>query len=119
MRPQKIVVRPFSSREEILWAAGLFEGEGWFHVYGHTPQMGIQMSDLDVLQKFQGIVGCGTIYYRKPRIYSYERIKSRKEQWAWRTSSFEITQTVAAYLWPWLSRRRQLKLREILEVSKS
>jgi hypothetical protein len=112
-------VKPFSSREDVIWAAGLFEGEGWFSVQGKGVSLGMQLSDKDLLIRLQHILGCGNIYYRPPRIYSYETIKTRKSQWAWRVTSFEYVQAVIAYMWPWLSHRRQERAKEILALGRS
>ena len=48
-----------SKRDQLLILSGIFEGEGWFGVnkrkHGWTPSaaMEIQMTDEDILQKFQ------------------------------------------------------------------
>ena len=48
-----------SKREQLIFLAGIFEGEGWFGInkrkHGWTPSaaMEIQMTDEDILQKFQ------------------------------------------------------------------
>ena len=48
-----------SKRDQLLILSGIFEGEGWFGInkrkHGWTPSasMEIQMTDEDVLQKFQ------------------------------------------------------------------
>ena len=48
-----------SRKEQLILLAGIFEGEGWFGInkrkYGWTPSaaMEIQMTDEDILQKFQ------------------------------------------------------------------
>ena len=68
----------FTSREDLMWASGLFEGEGWISTAQLSPIIGIQMCDKDILEKFQAVTGMGKIYYRKPKVYSYEIIKTRK-----------------------------------------
>jgi hypothetical protein len=48
-----------SKRDQLLILSGIFEGEGWFGInkrkHGWTPSaaMEIQMTDEDILQKFQ------------------------------------------------------------------
>jgi hypothetical protein len=104
--------------EQLAWAAGLFEGEGWFNTSNQKPSMGMQMSDYEVLQRFAEVMDCGRIYYRKPRVYDYEKINARKEQWAWRLSKkVDIIRIVTA-LYPWLSSRRQAKASEVLDTAK-
>lgn len=119
MKINPIPSKPFSSREEVIWAAGLFEGEGWISIQGKSPSMGIQMTDRDVLDKFQRAIGAGNIYYRKPRIYAYEKVHTRKPQWAWRLNGFQRVQAVLAYLWPWLGMRRRTRAREVLLIAKT
>ncbi len=109
---------PFSSREEVIWAAGLFEGEGWISVQKFSPCMGIQMTEKETLERFAKAVGGGPIYYRKPKVYKYEIIHTRKEQWAWRVTGFENVQAVISYLWNWLGPRRRLRAKEVLVFAK-
>lgn len=104
---------------DLAWAAGLFEGEGWISSQKRNAIIGIQMCDKDVLERFAAIVGCGNIYYRKPRIYSYEVIKSRKEQWSWRLGRRTDVQRVLAQLRPWLSNRRKERADEVLALAAS
>lgn len=110
-------IQSFSNRESVIWAAGLFEGEGWISIQGYCPSMGIQMSDKDILEKFAQAIGGGPIYYRKPKVYSYEVVKTRKEQWAWRVVGFQNVQAVIAYLWPWLGARRRSRAKEVLQLA--
>lgn len=54
-------------REEISWAAGLFEGEGSITPRGDVRScqlwtIGMTMTDLDVVQRFQAAIGMGRIY---------------------------------------------------------
>lgn len=72
------------SREtDIAWAAGLFEGEGCFS-FSHsssrrtkTPRMSLVTTDLDVLEKFAGIMGIGGIHPLK------QQEGQRKPQYMW------------------------------------
>lgn len=107
------------SKNELLWASGLFEGEGWISIQAFTPQVGIQSTDKDVLERFQAAIGLGNIYHRKTRIYDYEKIHTRKEQWAWRVSGFEKSQAVIAMLWFGLGSRRRARAKEVLGVANS
>jgi hypothetical protein len=96
-------------REDLAWAAGLFEGEGSFIVKkagrGRTLSARILMTDLDVLQKFQSVVQMGKIDG------PYNREGSPKPQWVWRVEKFELCQAVAAMLWTWLHARRRQAIR--------
>lgn len=108
----------FKSRDELHWASGLFEGEGWISIQGFSPALGIQSSDKDVLERFALAVGGGSIHTRKPRIYAYEHIQTRKPQWAWRIGGFQNVQYVIALLWSGLSKRRKERIKEVLDVAK-
>jgi hypothetical protein len=112
----KTPLQPFTSREDIIWAAGLFEGEGWISIQGRTPSIGIQMCDKPILDRFRIYVGIGNIYSRKTK--STPEIKSRKPQWAWRASGFQRVQAILAYLWPWLGARRRARAKQVLEIAK-
>ena len=103
--------------EEIAWAAGLFEGEGWFSLDAGQPIMGMQMSDYEVLERFASVVKLGKIYYRKPRVYSYERINARKEQWAWRLSKKDDILHLIKLFRPWLGSRRIARAEELIEAA--
>lgn len=109
----------FTSREELMWASGLFEGEGWICIQGKSPLMGIQMCDKDILEKIQIVTGLGKIYYRKPKVYSYEIIKTRKEQWAWRVQGFHNCQALIAMLWMGLGTRRRNRAVEVLAIART
>jgi len=119
MKNTKIKPKPFSSREDVIWAAGLFEGEGWISIQGKTPAIGIQMADKDILEKFAHAVGAGNIYYKKPKIYDSRRIKSKKPQWAWRVTGFQRVQAILVYMWSWLGMRRRARTKEVLGIAKT
>jgi hypothetical protein len=94
---------------EIAWAAGFFEGEGYFSsikrqlLHGaprQYPYVGINNTDYAMLLRFQAIVGCGKI---KPRNAPY----GRKKQWRWIASKRAEAEHVRDLLWPWLSERRR------------
>ncbi len=92
-------------REQLAWAAGIFEGEGSISVSGSNNRnhIGLQMgsTDYDVVATFYRIVGVGHIYG------PYVRGVNRKPLMAWQTGKFEDAQATLAMLWPWLHERRQ------------
>ena len=104
---------------EIAWAAGLFEGEGSISpqiAAGRTDRvvrvaLNITSTDLDVLERFHRIVGCGHI--RGPR-----QRKHYKPQWAWTVTKFEHSKAVLAAFEPWLLSRRNARAREVLEMQR-
>lgn len=100
---------------EIAWAAGLFEGEGCFHITktpygGKVPVLSIQMTDRDVLEKFQRIVDSGRV--SGPNVRPHPRKPIYKIDVAERASVKRVT---AAFL-PWLGERRKARALEILAL---
>lgn len=99
---------------DVAWAAGLFEGEGCLtlhHNTGHrylAPRVYLVTTDLDVLQRFQGIVGYGRILTRRltPTM--------RRTQYEWSVGTFEEFQFVVALFWRWLGDRRRARAAEVL-----
>lgn len=100
------------NREDIAWAAGLFEGEGTFVLTRYSnrlsPHAAMQMTDEDVVRRFAAVVGLGTISVRPPRKPGY------KQAWLWQTTSLETVQAVGAMFWPWLGSRRKQRWTEIM-----
>jgi hypothetical protein len=92
---------------QVAWAAGLFEGEGYFggdprngHVYPHTA---LSSTDLDVLERFTKIIGVGKI--RGP----YKTIKGKKPIYRWQVTGAPAAR-VARMLFPFLLERRQKQI---------
>jgi hypothetical protein len=99
------------NREDLAWAAGLFEGEGCISfAKGRSRKIAamLNMTDRDVVEHFQSVVGCGEIYAYKPQQEGW------KPQWRWHVGSFERVQALIAMLWPWLKSRRRSKIRSVL-----
>lgn len=104
-------------RESIIWAAGLFEGEGCFTITQNssckTPRMRpsatVTSTDKDVVEAFHlAVGGIGRVNPRKPGKVG------EKPQWAWSVSGFEAVQAVTAMLYPWLKSRRRSRAEEVL-----
>jgi hypothetical protein len=97
-------------REELAYAAGLYEGEGSMGAYlsKSNPTMPhlnltIQMTNKYPLEAFVMILGFGKIYG------PFKRDVQRKDIWRLNIQSFEEVQATVAALWYWLSpdRKRQ------------
>lgn len=103
-------------REDVAWAAGLFEGEGSFVLTRYPtrlcPHVALQMTDEDVVRRFASVLGFGTISVRQPRRDGY------KTAWLWQTSRFETFQATGAMFWPWLGNRRRQRWAEIMREMK-
>lgn len=100
---------------EVAWAAGYFEGEGYFSGIVHElargrrrryPYAGINNTDYSMLVRFQGIVGVGKIRTRTP-----DTKFNSKPQWRWLVSNREGVEHVFRLLEPWLSEERLTKAR--------
>jgi hypothetical protein len=104
--------------EQLAWAAGLFEGEGWIVVrpkrtrgeLRHRAQLGLQSADVDVVRHFASVVGVGNV----GGPYGHE---GYKPSWLWQTASFEYVQATIAMLWPWLGERRRGRAKEVLRLA--
>ncbi len=90
------------TRENLAWAAGLFEGEG--SIYPPQNRISLTSTDRDVLDKFLSIVGVGTIRER-----THMGCLGKKKQWNWVCNKQEHTQAILAAFWHWLGSRRRTK----------
>lgn len=103
------------SREDLAWAAGLFEGEGTICLRPqkttHSLSVAVRMTDRDVVQRFADIMGFGQF---RPGVI----LKSGKQMWTWESGKHECVQALVAMLWIWLGARRRQKAREVLMFAK-
>lgn len=104
------------SPTEVAWAAGLFEGEGNFHVNAErkTAKAGLSSTDEDAVRRFAEIVGVGKVY--GPYFYPENRMM-KKERWDWITWKTADTQAVFDLLSSWLCARRRAKGQLVLETA--
>lgn len=103
------------SRENLAWAAGLFDGEGCIHLSrsGYI-RLTLGMTDLDVVEKFSTVLGCGNIY-------KHRRFKGQREYkscFIIQISGFEKVQAILAAFWPWLGARRRAKMELALNCAR-
>jgi hypothetical protein len=99
-------------REEIAWAAGLFEGEGYtgFTRTNHGARkinFTVTQQNREPLERFRKLFGVGRIYgpYGGPKQVSH-----------FHCSSFEHAQAILAAMWPWLSTRRREQAKRTLRA---
>jgi hypothetical protein len=95
------------NREDLAWAAGLFEGEGCFTISNDVPACSLGSTDNDVVLRFRETIGFGAIY-------SFTRKDPWKDGLQWWTTNFEHTQAFVAAVWPWLGERRRARAYESL-----
>src|ERR1700730_17570956 len=81
----------------LAWAAGLLEGEGSFYKDG---RMGLFSVDRDVVERFAGIVRCGSVTPRKAQR------PGNQSGYAWRCGG-RSRRILAAAFYPWLGLRRR------------
>lgn len=103
------------NREELAWAAGLFDGEGYVGCNKHTKKkyrhlrINVGQTDTEVLCRFSDAVGLGRINGpTKARPGHF----GKKEMWTLSINGYEEVQAAVAMLWRWLSgpKRRQATL---------
>lgn len=87
--------------EEVAWAAGLFEGEGSIFIHRYTIRMQLGTCDLDVLERFHKIMGCGRIY--GPEI----RTPPHRPLWRWIVQKQSEIPQASELLSPYLGERRR------------
>jgi hypothetical protein len=106
------------NREELAWAAGLFDGEGTFYCGLNAQSRGYKIPCLTVklsntcypvVQRFQtAIMGLGHLYNRNmPKVHW-------KPQLIFSTGKFEHAQAIIAMLWPFLSEAKRKQARAAL-----
>lgn len=114
------------TREDIAWAAGLFEGEGCFYTQQNHRRhrivtnrdlrafcAGMVMTDEDTVRRFATIMGFGHCRTTRPKNPTH------KQLYEWRTGSFEGFQATVAMLWPWLCQRRRARAKELMLMSRA
>ena len=101
-------------REDLAWASGLFEGEGWITSAGASPSgskyiLGLSMTDRDTVERFQRVIGFGSVYV-------VDKGPGNKVQYRWVVQSFEKVQAALAMLWEGLGARRRARAAAVLAI---
>jgi hypothetical protein len=98
---------------ELAWAGGLFEGEGTIFAAtrGRHLSLAMNMTDLDVIERFRDAVDLGKVYG------PYENRSSsddspRKRFYGWRIPATDCPEALRL-LWPWLGERRRARATEL------
>lgn len=95
-----------TKQESIAWAAGFFEGEGSISCSSSNWQIALKNTDMQMLQRFQSVVGRGRIYP--------ERRLVGKPIYVWKCGKSDDIYHAAALLWNYLSDRRQDQLLDVI-----
>jgi len=93
----------------LAWAAGLFEGEGWFTSMRGVPVACISMTDRDVIERFRDVVGWGNVY-------SVDKGAGHKRQWRCGITGQERVRRFGDLIGPWLGDRRRRQLERVLAM---
>jgi hypothetical protein len=91
-------------REQIAWAAGLFDGEGSIHVRHNGVSLQLGMTDRDLIERFRSVVGAGGICTR-----THLRTKPLH---TWHLGKRAEVQRVLNDLLPWFGERRGERAQE-------
>lgn len=94
------------NREELAWAAGFFDGEGYigFLQVAHSPlRISIAQIDRQVLDRFRESVGLGKVYGP----YTYKNRPTFKPYFEFTARTHEPVQAIVAMLYQFLSPVKQ------------
>jgi len=99
------------TREELAWAAGLFDGEGSIVLvkranHRQHAEMSMGLTDRDLIQRFQNVMG-GCMNGPHTHVAGLA-------MWSWNLHTFEKVQAAIVMLWPWLGERRRTRATEVL-----
>ena len=100
----------------IEWAAGLFEGEGSLTKHSKRKaswMLRVEMTDLDVVENFQNVIGYGTITLNDSP--SRHKIFNRKPSWIYRLCSKSHIRSFLVSVLPLLGNRRAHKALDCLD----
>jgi intein/homing endonuclease len=109
------------TRENLAWAAGLFEGEGCFYARSDGKYSGgnlalyINMTDRDVLQRFLEVIGGGSL---APARLEKGR-KNSKPVYRYSLYGDKYCLAVAYALFPFMGERRRAKIGQMVDVWKN
>ena len=92
-------------REEIAWAAGLFDGEGSITLSGDDLHVRLRNTDLELVERFHRIIGVGVVYGPYSRNALADGFR-RKPVWDWVAREDDGLDALAL-MWRWLSARRR------------
>ena len=106
--------RTLRTRENLAWAAGLWEGEGCFSIGNGVPFATLASTDIDVVERLAAIMGFGHFYAFTPPGTRRDGTGGYKDALEWRTTTFEGFQATVAMLWMWLAERRRARAAGLL-----
>lgn len=102
----------YEYQDELLWAAGLFEGEGCLTLCRGHAYLKLCSTDEDVVRRFHAAIGLGTVR----REDYFQRKHGYKVQWRWQLGAKAHVNVVIHELLPHLGRRRRDRAAQLLQV---
>ena len=96
----------------ISWLAGLLEGEGCFSKRGNCVTIQLYMSDLDIVERSQKLVGALSIGSRKGKT------ENHKTCFYWSLAGPRAAEWMMT-LYPLMGQRRQARIKGLLEIFKT
>lgn len=99
------------TRDNALWFAGLFEGEGCLSTSKNRGWViSLRMTDHDIMVKIQTLFG-GPLYFDQ-RSAKHPNLK---DCWSWQLSKQAHIYAIVAAIYPFMGTRRQSKMRQFLD----
>lgn len=108
------------SREDLAWAAGIIDGEGYFQRHSRKrggTKVGITVGQSsrsgdgppEMLTRLQKILGVGKIYG------PYVANKGRLPSYIFKIQAFEDVQAATAFVWTWLTPEKKAQATNMLK----
>lgn len=92
---------------ELAWAAGFFDGEGYTGPGTGTMRMAVTQRKLEPLERFLNAVSLGKIY------------EVKRGGWVWIATGQDNVVTALARLWPYLCTPKKNQAREVIRGRKA
>lgn len=102
--------------KDIMWLAGLLEGEGCFYIQNKSDRpyqqhsLRLSMSDKDIVERAAEIMGCN--------VHGHTKLKSGKTMYRAIVYGPQAAGWMMT-LYPLMGQRRQKKIREVLSIWKT
>lgn len=97
---------------DLAWLTGIFEGEGYIALSNRHWQVGIGMSDRDVIERVAALTGIGSITIDERGL----RRPGRKTMFTWRICGHAEIVDFLDHLLPLLGHRRSSRARDAIQA---
>lgn len=102
---------PVIDYQDLLWLAGLIEGEGCIYFvkrHGWRGGIRVQMVDEDIIRRCQEATGLGVVY-------ASSVTKTGKQAWSWSVTRRDDCARLLLALYPVMGERRKQRMAEMTE----